>query len=76
MFYLLSTFYNMISNFKALNLGIRRILIVGTIPGALIIGSIIDSKEFILAGLLFGIPVYWLTIFIILWVVDGFKKEA
>lgn len=74
----------MIKKFKKLKEGAKRAIIAGTLIGApllgvvffLIEGSSIDgADELISASLFFGVPAYWLMVFIGIWVYEGFKEE-
>ena len=69
-------------NFKKLSTGVKRAIIAGTIPGAMIIASIIgaldsyssDGVDFLAYSIIFGAPLYWIIVFIGLWIYDGFSK--
>lgn len=75
--------YKMKKGFKSLKLGIRRIIIVGMIPIAILIGAILEATTdagfngdgIYVFTVLVGIPAYWVCVFIGIWIYNGFKEE-
>jgi hypothetical protein len=73
----------MMKRFRSLTLGVRRSLMIGTIPGSMLVGGILgslseprlDGDDFLLYSLFWGIPIYWVIVFIGLWIYEGFKTS-
>ena len=73
----------MIKYFKSLNSGLKRLFFIGTFILAPLIGLLFvfiyhDSfmmDFFIFNSILIGIPSYWIVLFAILWIVQGFEKD-
>lgn len=69
------------NRFRNLSLGVRRAILAGTIPGAMIAGSVVgslneyrfDGEDFFAYSIFAGIPIYWAIVFIGLWIYEGFK---
>lgn len=69
--------------FMELSLGVRRLIFVGTIPGAFQIGGILGTmnehsshSDFFFGWSIFaGIPIYWICVFAGLWIYQGFKEK-
>lgn len=72
----------MLNNFKQLKTGVKRAIITGTIPGAMILGGIIGAineqyfrgDDFIAYSIFLGIPLYWISVLLGIWIYDGFKN--
>ena len=69
----------MLKTFKQLPTGVKRAIIVGTIPVAMLFGGIIthlynNSRYFLAYSILLGIPLYWIATLLGIWIYDGFKK--
>lgn len=73
----------MFKKFNELKKGVKRAIIVGTIPGAMILGGTFgafnerfyDIGEFFGYSIFPGIPFYWISVLIGVWVYDGFKEN-
>jgi hypothetical protein len=67
----------MIRAFKKLSEGVRRALIAGTLIGPFIIAAPLWAGiggKYLAFVIVFGIPLYWLSVFIGIWIYSGFKK--
>ena len=67
----------MIRAFKNLSEGIRRALIAGTLIGPFIIAFPLWAGiggQYIAFVVVFGIPLYWLSVLIGIWIYGGFRK--
>ncbi|MEQ6118472.1 hypothetical protein [Reichenbachiella sp. MALMAid0571] len=73
----------MFKKFKELKTGVKRAVVVGTIPGAMILGGTIGAlneryysgDDFFGYSIFLGIPLYWIVALIGVWVYDGFKEN-
>ncbi len=73
----------MIEKFKQLPTGTKRLIIIGCIPGALILGAITGSlierrlydETFWLYSIFLGLPLYWASVLAGVWINEGFKEK-
>lgn len=73
----------LIQNFKNLKEGVRRSLLVGMVPGAFILGSIVGNlveymmhvEDYFGYSIFAGLPIYWILVFTGIWIYEGFQKK-